>query len=37
MSNKVAIALSLIVAVIAIGYVATAVFYSTHFFRKYRN
>ena len=32
MSNKVAIALSLIVAVIAIGYVATAVFYSTHFF-----
>lgn len=32
MSNKVAIALSLIVAVIAIGYVATAVFYSTHFY-----
>lgn len=32
MSNKVAIDLSLIVAVIAIGYVATAVFYSTHFF-----
>lgn len=34
MSNKVAIALSLIVSVIAVGYVATAVFYSTHFFAK---
>ena len=32
--NKIAIALSLIVAVIAIGYVGTAVFYSTHFFAK---
>ena len=34
MSNKVAIALSLIVSVIAVGYVATAVFYSSHFFAK---
>ena len=33
-SNKIAIVLSLIVSVIAIGYVGTAVFYSTHFFSK---
>ena len=32
--NKIAIVLSLIVSVIAIGYVGTAVFYSTHFFSK---
>ena len=34
MRNKIAIVLSLIVSVIAIGYVGTAVFYSTHFFSK---